>query len=122
MSAGVAVALLLGCVAAVWVATPLLRRESARRSAPENDELNRARELQSEQEMLVASLRDLEDDREADKIDAENYEELKSRLSARALEVMKILDGIRARRAEAAERALPRPIPHPKSHDRGSQA
>ena len=122
MNLGAGVALLLGLVAAVWVAAPLLRREDARDHTPDSDELRRARELQSEQEMLVASLRDLEDDRESDKIDADNYDEAKARLSSRAMDVMKQLDEIQLRRDAEIERSMPRPIPHPKSRDRGPQA
>jgi len=122
MSLGAGIALLLGVAAAVWVAVPLLRKDTDRGHAPDSEELGRARELQSEHEMLLASLRDLEDDRESDKIDTPDYEELRVRLSARAMEVMKALDEIHLRRTEEAERAMPRPIRHPKSHGGGSQA
>ena len=62
MSVGAALALLLGVAAAVWVTLPALRRDSASEEEA-SSVLSEARELHSQHEMLVASLRDLEDDR-----------------------------------------------------------
>jgi hypothetical protein len=65
--------------------------------------------------MLLASLKDLEDDRETDKIGDEDYERLKSRLSAQTIEVMQRLDRVERQRekALAEEREASRPLPYP---------
>ena len=60
--------------------------------------------------MLLASLRDLEDDRATNKLDEGDYRELQERLSAEAIVVMRRLDEL-AREHERAEAAAVVPYP-----------
>jgi len=111
MSLGIVVLLVLVGAAAIFVAAPLLRADPAAAERG-SERLGQARDLQSRHDMLLASLKDLEDDRATDKIDEADYLELKARLSAQAIEVMKQRDGLAE--AEARERrAGPRPLPDP---------
>jgi hypothetical protein len=91
MSAGVLIALLIGIAALTFVFAPLFRKDAAEAEmlAAASSEL---RDLRSRKEMLMASLRDLDDDRQTGKIDEQDYEQLKGRLTAQAVEVMKRLD------------------------------
>lgn len=102
MTAAVVIVLVLALAAAAFVAAPLLREAAAepRHASPA---LAGARELQSRRDMLLASLRDLEDDRATDKISPEDYEELHGRLSARAIEVLDGLDDLERDRERALE-------------------
>lgn len=91
MNPGVLVALLIGIAALTFVFVPLFRKDAAEaeRLAAASSEL---RDLRSRKQMLLASLRDLEDDRSTGKIDEQDYEQLKDRLTAQAVKVMKRLD------------------------------
>ena len=87
------VVLLLAAAVVVYVAAPLFRRSdpgSERVAA----HLSERRELQSRHDMVLAALKDLEDDRATDKIGEADYDDMKARLSTRAIEVMKQLDGL----------------------------
>jgi hypothetical protein len=102
-------------LAAAFVALPLLRPGSVvpRHVSPA---LAGARELQSRRDMLLASLRDLEDDRSADKISIADYEELHARLAAEAVDVLDRLeqfDHDRERTLEAERRFAQRPRSRP---------
>ena len=114
MIGALAVLGLLGAAALVWIVGPLLR-STATRSDELAEGLGRARELQSRHQQLLASLRDLEDDRTTDKIDEADYDEMRARLSAEAIEVMRELDRLKDERetiAEAARKAAA-PLQHP---------
>ena len=98
-SAGLLLALLVGAGALCYVAAPLFRRDATEAERVART-LGEAADLQSRREMLLASLRDLEDDRATDKIDEADYEVSHARLSAEAIEVMRRLDRIDPRPAE----------------------
>jgi cell division protein FtsB len=88
----------LALFTAGWVLAPLLRADAAvaERVAAKVSE---AEELQSQREMALAALKDLEDDRATGKIGEADYVDLKTRLSARAVEIlqrMEALDGPRS--------------------------
>jgi hypothetical protein len=114
MTGAIIVLGLLGAVALAWVAAPLLRSSSSRSDGPAAG-LGRARELQSRHQQLLASLRDLEDDRTTDKIDEADYQEMRARLSAEAIEVMRAMDEMKDQREAAAEaaRKASAPLRHP---------
>ncbi len=91
MTAGAWVALLLGLAGLAYVAAPLFRKDAAEieQLASENSE---RQDLTSQREMVLAALKDLEDDYSTGKIDDTDYEKLKSQLSERAVDIMKRLD------------------------------
>ena len=91
MTLGLATSAILGAATAFWVFAPLFAKDA--------DEQERARTatgkraaLMSRRVMLLASLKDLEDDRATDKISEHDYMQLKNKLTAQAVEVMKQLD------------------------------
>ena len=91
MSAGIVVGLLLAAGAAAFVLAPLFREQNEvdhKRTAA-NYELQ---DLQSRQDMALGALKDLEDDRSTGKIGDIDYAELKAKLTAEAVEIMKQLD------------------------------
>ena len=100
MTAGTLLALILAATIAAAVIAPLLREGSS--SAAPHDDFVTARDLQSKQDMLLASLKDLEDDHATDKVSEEDYNELRTRLSAEAVEVMRALDADEQRREDEA--------------------
>lgn len=114
MTVGTLIAVALLAVAVGWVVAPLLRPDAAaveRTSAT----LSLARELESRREQLLASLRDLEDDRATGKLDEADYTSMRAHLEAEAVAIMRKLDDVEAthdREVEAERRAL-RPLPHP---------
>jgi hypothetical protein len=102
---------ILALAGAVLVALPLARpgADEPRHVSPA---LASARELQSRRDMLLASLRDLEDDRSADKVSPADYEELHGRLATEAIEVLDRLEELehdRERTLEAERRFSHRP-------------
>jgi hypothetical protein len=116
MSAGIVASVLVTGAFAVYVFSPLFRGEIplARRVA---DNTAEARDLQSKYDMLMSSLRDLEDDRATEKIGEEDYADLHARSTTQVIEVMRKLDALNAER-----RASDRPIPHPSSTPSGKSA
>lgn len=110
MTAGGLLALLVGAGVAAFIAAPLFRRDAveAERVAAAVSE---AAELEARREMLLAALRDLEDDRATAKIDDADYAELRARLSHQAVEVMKRLDAIDEQRKREAPPARPVGLP-----------
>ena len=93
MTAWIAVALLAVGVSA-YVLAPLFRpgaAEAERTARHVSDE----QELESQREMALAALRDLEDDRVTGKIGDDDYDDLKARLSSRAVDILKRLDDLR---------------------------
>ena len=95
MIGGLGLAALIGCAALAWVLAPLVghRAREAERTA---DRIGAESELRSRKEMLLAAIRDLEDDRATDKIDESDYAELHATLTAQAVEVIRSLDVIDA--------------------------
>jgi len=121
VTAGLILVLLLAAAAAVYLVRPLLQRD-----ALDPEEVGRAstdalRDLHSRQQMLLASLKDLEDDLATDKLDQEDYESLKQQLSAQAIEVMQQIDGLEAEqdRELKAEQEASQPLRYP-GLDRGN--
>ena len=104
MTVGLVLTLLLALLAAAWVVAPLLRPGAAEPELGSSGSLDGLRELHARHQALLASLRDLEDDRETDKLDDEDYATLKSRLTAEAIEVMRRLDVAEGEQAERSER------------------
>ena len=115
MTTGVVLMLFVTAAALWFVLSPILRRDALEPDERPKGSLDELRELHATQQMLLASLKDLEDDRATDKIGEQDYEELKSRLTAQAIEVMKRLDVAeeeRERRLEQARQAS-RPLQYP---------
>jgi len=102
MIAGTFLALLLGCAAVAYVVMPLIRNESSA-AAGNHQALSKERELHSRQQMLLAALKDLDDDRSTDKIDEADFEHLKNRLSQQAIDVIS--------RRESAQGCRTAPLP-----------
>jgi hypothetical protein len=117
LTAGALVALLAGLAAAAFVVWPLLR--GTVREAEAAPGLGAARELQSQRDMLLAALKDLEDDRATDKLDEADYAELHAKLSEEAVAVLKRLDDLEREREEAARRPLARTLQHPAARAKG---
>lgn len=86
-----ALVFLLAAGVAAFVLAPLFRADAA-----EAERIARAvsdeQELQSQREMALQALRDLEDDRATGKIGDQDYADLKARLSARAVDILRRLD------------------------------
>jgi hypothetical protein len=95
MSAGIIAVLLIAAGTLAFVVAPLLRGDAAEAERVAVA-MSEAAELQSRREMLLAALKDLEDDHATAKIDDADYGELYARLSRQAVEVMKQLDGLDA--------------------------
>jgi len=91
VSAGIVVGLLLAAGAVAFVLTPLFRKQSEadRMRSTSNHELQ---DLQSRHDMALGALNDLEDDRSTGKIGDIDYCEMKRKLTAEAVEIMKQLD------------------------------
>ena len=109
LSPGIIVSILLAVGALAFIAAPLFRADAAEaeRIARHTSE---AVDLQQRREMVMATLRDLEEDRATDKIDEEDYQQLYATLTARAVEIMKRRDELEARNLEAQKKKT---IRHP---------
>jgi hypothetical protein len=93
VTAGVIVAILAAMGAITFVLAPLFRKDAAQAERVASA-LSEAQELQSQREMALAALRDLEEDRATGKIGDADYAELKTKLQVRAIEILKRLDAI----------------------------
>lgn len=93
MTAGVLVALLLALALVAFISAPLLRKAATEPEVAATA-TGGARDLQSRRDMLLSSLKDLEDDRATDKIGERDYDELYARLSSEAVEVLRQLDAL----------------------------
>ena len=83
----------LALAAAVFVLGPLFRpdaREAERVAA----KISAEQELSAQRAMALAALRDLDEDRATGKIGDADYAEMKERLSAQAVDLMKRLDAL----------------------------
>jgi len=106
LTVGLALAACLTAAAAWFVIAPLLRRDAAeaeRIGAAKSEE----RDLRSRHEMLLAALKDLEDDRATGKIDDADYAHLHGDLTSQAVAVLKQLDALDLARSRAMPVALP---------------
>ncbi len=115
MILGIVLVVLLAAAALVFVSAPLLRGERSEENESDKASRGALRELHARQQMLLAALKDLEDDRSTDKIDDSDYEELKQRLSTEAIEVMRQLDAAEQEREQLLEREreATRPLRYP---------
>ena len=102
MTGGYLLVIVLAVVAVAYIVAPLLRKDAleAERSA---DNRSEERDLLSKHGMLLASLKDLEEDHATAKIDDEDYEELRSRLTGEAVEILKQLDKQKQKQKEEDE-------------------
>jgi hypothetical protein len=121
VSLGTVLVLILAAGAWYFILAPLMRANALDRDGARGTHLGELRELHARQQMLLASLKDLEDDRDTDKIGDEDYAGLKSRLSAQTIEVMQRMDILEAERAEGLERdaRAARPLQYPGQRDSG---
>lgn len=115
MSAGLWIAAVLGLTGGAWMLRPLFDRDAAE-AEKLSREISEEAELRSRKEMLLASLKDLEDDRETGKLVEDDYVELKSRLTEQASAVLERLDEIDRRRRDRKIH------PHPRSLGPGPEA
>lgn len=100
MSAGTVVSVLLAASTVAFVLAPLFRKDAAEAEKIARAE-SEAMELLSQKDMALAALKDLDDDRDTGKIDDRDYRELHTRLTTRAVDVMKRLDALEADHDEA---------------------
>lgn len=103
MIAWVAIAA-VAAAAAAFVLAPLFRPD-AKEAERVARALSEEQDLESQREMALSALRDLEDDRATGKIGDADYDDLRGRLTARAVEILGRLDAIRSPR--------PEPVPPP---------
>lgn len=87
----------LALTVAVVVLAPLFRPD-AQQAERKANALSAEQDLSTRHAMALAALRDLEDDRQTGKIGDADYAQLRARLEARAVELMKSLDGLAAAR------------------------
>jgi hypothetical protein len=91
LNPGALVSLALAVGVAAFVLAPLLRTGAAE-DETRTSAGSELQDLRSRHDMALGALRDLEDDRATGKIDERDYEELKGRLTAQAVEILKELD------------------------------
>ncbi len=96
MIGAVIIAALALTVAGVVLA-PLFRPD-AQEAERISSALSVEQDLSTRHAMALAALRDLEDDRQTGKIGDADYAALRAKLEARAIELMKSLDGLAAQR------------------------
>jgi len=87
----------LALTVAVVVLAPLFRPD-AQEAERVSSALSVEQDLSTRHAMALAALRDLEDDRETGKIGDADYAQMRAKLEARAVELMKSLDGLAAQR------------------------
>jgi hypothetical protein len=123
VTAAIVAGSLLALGVAVWVLVPLLR-SGAGRVESTRQSVSELRELHAQQQMLLASLKDLEDDRATNKLGDDDYAALKERLSAETIDVMRRLDAAQAAHDEETERErrAAEPLRHPAAGRSGGSA
>ena len=94
MNTGSILALLLGAGSLTWMLIPVFQKKSDQEEA-EAVAFGEEHDLVSQKEMLLAALKDLEDDHETSKISEEDYLPLKNQLTAEAIDIMKKLDNLK---------------------------
>jgi len=87
----------LALIVAVVVLAPLFRPD-AQEAERVSNALSSEQDLSARHAMALAGLRDLEDDHQTGKIGEADYAALRAKLEARAVELMKSLDGLAAGR------------------------
>jgi cytochrome c-type biogenesis protein CcmI len=87
----------LALFVAVVVLAPLFRPD-AQEAERVSSALSVEQDLSTRHAMALAALRDLEDDRQTGKIGDADYAQLKAKLEARAIELMKSLDTLATQR------------------------
>lgn len=117
MSAGILLSLVLAALVVYYIVAPLFRADAAEAERI-SSAVSEERDLQSRREMLMAALKDLEDDRATGKVDQKDYSQLKTELSTEAIEIMKQLDAM----GEARAKSSPVALPTPKTDTSGSPA
>jgi hypothetical protein len=115
MILGVLLAVLLAVTALGYVLAPLLRGDALDSDERSEATLDELRTLHARKQMLLVSLKDLEDDRQTEKIGPDDYERLKARLSTQTVEVMRRIDAVEKERERmlAQERKASRPLSYP---------
>lgn len=115
MTLAIVLAVLLAVAALGYVLAPLLQRDALESDERSEASLDELRTLHARQQMLLSSLKDLEDDRQTDKIGPKDYDRLKSRLSSQTIEVMQRIDAVEKEREKvlARERQASRPLAYP---------
>lgn len=103
------VVILLSAAVLGFVAAPLLRSDAAEAERIVSAE-SAAVDLHSKQSMLLASLKDLKDDRATGKLDESDYVEFEKQISTEALEVMTQIEQLENSPAQEPELG-PRPLP-----------
>ena len=96
MSIGVVVSILFGAAAAAFVLAPLFRDDAAvseYREAATSELVG----LRSRHEMVMGSLKDLEDDHATGKIGDADHAELEADLTAQAVDVLQRIDALEKR-------------------------
>ena len=106
----VVVSIVLFAACAAWILRPLFRADAVE-SERIARKLSERAELLSRKEQLLASLKDLEDDRETEKINEHDYAELHARLTAETAEVLAALDADQARETAQVVRQHPAAVP-----------
>lgn len=108
MSAGILLSLIVAGLVGIYVLAPLFRADAAEAERI-SSAVSEERDLESRREMLVAALKDLEDDRATSKVDQQDYTRAKTELSNETIEIMKQLDALKEARAKSSPVALPKP-------------
>ena len=106
MTPGIVIVVLLGATVAAILLAPLLRKDAAKAELLA-DHRSEERDLASHQATILASLKELEEDREHHKIGDADYDSLKAQLTRQAVELMRRVDEAKERRR--ASEAPPRP-------------
>ena len=117
MSAGILLTLIVATLVGLYVLAPLFRADAAEAERI-SSAVSEERDLESRREMLMAALKDLEDDRATGKVDQKDYTQSKTELSTETIEIMKQLDAL----AEARAKSSPVALPKPKKDTSGSPA
>lgn len=95
------IALAIVCLVAAFVTVPLRSRESEDGvSDPVEDEIA---ELEARKEILYREIRDAEADRDSGKLPEEDFERLDGDLRREAVDVLKRIDRLRARRGDSPD-------------------
>ena len=113
MSVGTLFFFFLAAALIALVVRPLLSSDAAEaeRLALASSEM---RDLRSRLQMAQAALKDLEDDRQTDKIGDQDYRHLKGKLTAQAVDLMKRVDALESQEREAAKGPRPARFPSPR--------
>lgn len=108
---GATLVFLFIAVGILWFVVAPLLREDATESERVVSAESEAVELQSRHAMALGALADLEEDRSTGKLDDEDYERLKERLTASAVDVLKKIDALPDK--PAGPQLGPRPLDTP---------